>query len=58
MHKKFGEWLPTYETMHSMYPKKKKLTYFQMTEVEVATVFTMPARIIFKASCALNLLST
>ena len=53
-----NEWLPTYETMHSTYPKKKKLTYFQMTEVEVATVFTMPARIIFKASCALNLLST
>ena len=32
--------LPTHEMMHSTYTKKKKPIHFQMTEVEVATIFT------------------
>ena len=31
-----------------IYPKEKEPIYFQMTEVEVATVFTTAARIILR----------
>ena len=40
--------LPAHETMHSTYPKEKKPIYFQMSEVEVATVFTTAARAILR----------
>ena len=32
--------------MHSAYANKKEPIYFQMTELEVATVFTMAAKTI------------
>ena len=40
--------IPTHETMHSAYPKKKEPIHFQMTKVEVATVFTTADRTILR----------
>ena len=34
---------PTHEAMQSAHPKEKEPIYFQMTEVEVATVFKTAA---------------
>ena len=44
-----GGQLPTHEMMRSIYLKEKS-----MTEVVVATVFTVDERTFFKASCVLN----